>query len=166
VCARPNGGCGQSVLAAPVEAMVRDAVLAALADVEAREAMRAADTALDEQRAKLHAELRDLDADMAENEAKLGRLRPGQRRATVEANLRSQEAREAEVLRLLEELGPAAAPAPPLPPITAEQWEKDATAKAKAAYVRELGLRVTIVPPTRPQGSSRLGFDAGRVRIT
>jgi DNA invertase Pin-like site-specific DNA recombinase len=168
VCARPGKvpGCGQSITAAPVEAMVRDAVLAALADVEALEAARAADATLDEQRGKLHAELAALDADMAENEAKLDRLRPGQRRDAVQANLRSQEAREAEVLRLLDALGPAAALAPPLAPVTAEEWDRDTMPKAKAAYVRELRLRVTIGPPTRPQGSSRLPFDTGRVRIT
>jgi DNA invertase Pin-like site-specific DNA recombinase len=159
-------GCGQSVLAAPVEGMVRDRVLVLLADVEAREAMRAADTALDEQRAKLHAELRDLDADMAENEAKLGRLRAGQRRDAVQANLRSQEAREAEVLRLLDELGPAAAIAPPLPVMTAEDWEAPTTTVArKAAVIRRLGLHITIRPPTRAQGASRLPFDTGRVQI-
>ena len=71
ICALANGGCGQSVLAEPVEELVRDRVLEALADAERLEAMRAADATLDEQRAKLSGLLGDLDADMAETEAKL-----------------------------------------------------------------------------------------------
>ena len=55
ICAPANGGCGQSVLADPVEAIVRDRVLADLADVELRERARAADATLDAQRAKLAA---------------------------------------------------------------------------------------------------------------
>ena len=43
ICALANGGCGQSVLAEPVEEMVRDEVLEDLADAERLEAMRAAD---------------------------------------------------------------------------------------------------------------------------
>ena len=43
ICAVANGGCGQSVLAEPVEELVRDKVLEALADAERLEAMRAAD---------------------------------------------------------------------------------------------------------------------------
>jgi DNA invertase Pin-like site-specific DNA recombinase len=170
VCARPGKvpGCGQSVSAAPVEAMVRDRVLKLLADVERRERIRAADTALDEQRGKLHAELSDLIADMAEAEERRAAIPRSQaaRREVIDRDLRAKETRCAAIERQLAELGPAAAPAPPLDPVTAEEWDRDTLPKAKAAYVRELRLRVTIGPPARPQGSSRGPFDTGRVRIT
>jgi hypothetical protein len=169
VCARPGKvpGCGQSVLAAGVEAMVRDRVVAELADVEAREAARAADATLDEQRAKLRGALAGLVADMAEAEERRAAIPHSQaaRRAVIDRDLRTKDAQHAAMERQLEELGPAAAPAPPLDPITAEQWELDTPADRKRAYIRELGLRVTIVPPTRPQGASRAPFDTGRVRI-
>jgi DNA invertase Pin-like site-specific DNA recombinase len=42
MCPPPVGGCGQSVLAGPVEVIVRDRVLADLGDVAVREAMAAA----------------------------------------------------------------------------------------------------------------------------
>ena len=70
-------------------------VLAELADAERLEAMRAADATLDEQRAKLRSLLDDLDADMAETEAKLRDIPRGQtrRREQVERNLASMAAR-------------------------------------------------------------------------
>jgi DNA invertase Pin-like site-specific DNA recombinase len=168
VCAPANGGCGQSVLAAPVEAIVRDKVLAALADAQALEAMRAADVWLDAQREKLAGVLADLDADMAETEAKraaaprsMTRLR-GQ----YDRNLASMAARYEAAERELAGLGPASAPAPPLPVMTAEDWDAPTTTAArKAAVIRRLGLRVTILPGTRRQGASRLPFDAGRVDV-
>lgn len=167
VCAPANGGCGQSVLADPVEAIVRDRVVADLADVEALEAARAADATLDAQRAKLRGLLDDLDADMAETEAKrmetpraMTRLRDQHDR-----NLATLAARYQAAERELDGLGPAAAPAPPLISATAEDWA-DTPAAEQAAIIRQLDLRITIVPGTRPQGASRLPFDAGRVQIT
>jgi hypothetical protein len=167
ICPPANGGCGRSVLAAPVEAIVRDRVLAELADAERLERIRAADATLDAQREKLTRLLADLDADMAETEAKRASTpRSATRlRDQHDRNLATLAARYQATERELDELGPAAAPAPPLPPITAEQWEKDTPAAAKAAYIRRLGLRVTILPPTRAQGASRLPFDIGRVKI-
>ena len=116
ICAPANGGCGQSVLADPVEVIVRDRVLAELADVELREAARAADATLDAQRAKLHDLLGDLDADMAETEAKL-RDTPRsmtRRREQIGRNLATMETRYEAARRELDGLGPAAAPAPPI----------------------------------------------------
>jgi site-specific DNA recombinase len=167
VCAPANGGCGQSVLARPVEERVRDAALAALADVEALEAMRAADATLDAERGKLAGLLDDLDADLADTEAKL-RDTPRsmtRRREQLDRNLVTLTARFGAVERELAELGPASAPAPPLPPMTAAKWEITVAAE-QAAIIRRLGLRITIVPPTRAQGASRLPFEDGRVQIT
>jgi hypothetical protein len=169
VCAPANGGCGQSVLAAPAEAIVRDKVLAALADAQALEAMRAADVWLDAQREKLAGVLADLDADMAETEAKraaaprsMTRLR-GQ----YDRNLASMAARYEAAERELAGLGSASAPAEPLPVMTAEDWDAPTTTAArKAAVIRRLDGRVTILPGTRPRGASRLPFDAGRVVVT
>jgi DNA invertase Pin-like site-specific DNA recombinase len=167
VCAVANGGCGQSVLADPVETIVRDRVLADLADAERLEAMRIADVFVDERRGKLRGLLDDLDADLAEIESK--------RLATPRAmtRLREQYDRSAATIRVryestereLDDLGPASAPAEPIAPITAEQWDNDMPAAGQAATIRRLGLRIAIVPPTRAQGASRLPFDTGRVQI-
>ncbi|MGH3162571.1 MAG: hypothetical protein ACRDOC_11840, partial [Streptosporangiaceae bacterium] len=122
---------------------------------------------LDAQRAKLRGLLDDLDADMAETEAKrmetpraMTRLRDQHDR-----NLATLAARYQAAERELDGLGPAAAPAPPLISATAEDWA-DTPAAEQAAIIRQLDLRITIVPGTRPQGASRLPFDAGRVQIT
>lgn len=171
ICAKPGKvpGCGMSVLAEPAEALVRDEVLAELADVEMRERARAADAALDRKRAELNAVLDDLDADMAETEKKLSAVPRSQarRRDQIQKNLDTMTARYARTERELEDLGPVTAPAPLLPAVTAAEWDDpDVTPAAdKAAYIRQLGLRITILPPTRKQGSSRLGFDTARVRI-
>ena len=170
ICAVANGGCGQSVLAEPVEELVRDKVLEALADAERLEAMRAADAWLDDQRAKLTGLLADLDADMAETEAKLRDIPRAmtRRREQVERNLAAMEARYEATQRELDGLGPAAAQAPPLPAITAEEWDDPEVTPAadKAAVIRRLGLAVTILPGTRRQGASRLPFEDGRVQIS
>ena len=170
ICAVANGGCGQSVLADPVEELVRDGVLEALADAERLEAMRAADAWLDTQRAKLTGLLADLDADMAETEAKLRDIPRAmiRRREQVSRNLAAMEARYEATQRELDALGPAAAQAPPLPAITAEEWDDPEVTPAadKAAVIRRLGLAVTIMPPARRQGASRLPFDDGRVQIS
>ena len=169
ICAPANGGCGQSVLAGPVEAIVRDRVLAAWASEAEREAMAEADTALDEKRAKLRGLLDDLDADLADTEAKLREIPRGQarRREQVARNLASMETRYEAAERELGELG-ADSPAPELPEVvTALEWDDAEVTPAaeKAAIIRRLGLAVTIVPGTRRQGASRLPFDAARVQI-
>ena len=168
VCAPSVGGCGQSITATPTEEYVRDKVLAALDDAGRLERMRAADAWLDGQRAKLRGVLADLDADMAETEAKRDAVPRSQarRREQLDRNLASMEGRYAAAEAELAGLGAAAAPAEPLPVITADQWERDTTAAEQAAYVRRLGLRITILPPTRPQGSSRAGFDTARVQVS
>lgn len=170
ICARPNGGCGQSVLAAPVEAMVRDEVLRRWADEAEREAMRAADTAHDELRAKLRGQMADLVADMAEAEERRAAIPHGQaaRRAVIDRDLRTKDAQYAAIERRLEELGPVAGPAPELPEVvTPHEWDDPEVTPAaeQAAIIRRLGVRVTILPGTRAQGASRLPFDTGRVRI-
>jgi DNA invertase Pin-like site-specific DNA recombinase len=168
ICAPANGGCGQSVLAAPVEERVRDRVVAELDDAGRLDRMRAADAWLDEQRAKLRGLLDDLDLDMAETEAKRDAVPRSQarRREQLDRNLASMEARYEAAQRELGELGPAAAPVPELAPVTAEQWDHDTPAAEQAATIRRLGLRITIMPPARAQGASRLPFDDTRVQIT
>jgi DNA invertase Pin-like site-specific DNA recombinase len=169
ICAPANGGCGQSVLADPVEAIVRNRVLADWADEAEREAMREADATLDGQREKLRGVLADLDADMAETEAKLETVPRSmtRRREAIGRNLASMTARYQATERELEGLGPVDAPAPELPDVvTAEEWDHDTPAAEKAAIIRRLGLRITITPSARKQGASRLPFDTGRVQIT
>jgi site-specific DNA recombinase len=167
ICAPANGGCGQSVLAEPVEAIVRDKVVAVLADVETLERARAADATLDAQRAKLRGLLEDLDLDMAETEAKraatprsMTRLRDQHDR-----NLASMAARYEAAERELDGLGPAAAPAPELDPVTADEWDNDIPPADQASTIRQLGLRIEILPGTRRQGASRLPFEEERVQI-
>lgn len=172
VCAVPGKvrGCGMSVLAEPVEAMVRDAVLAAWADEAMREAMREADTALDDQRAKLRGLLADLDADMADTEAKHAATprSMARRREQIERNLASMTARYEAAERELGELGEATA-RPQLPELlSAREWDdpRITTPADRAVVIRQLGLTVKVLPATRAQGSSRLPFDAARVQIT
>jgi hypothetical protein len=169
ICAVPGAvrGCGQSVLAAPVEAMVRDRVVALSHDAAALEAMRAADATLDAQREKLTGLLADLDADMDETEAKRAQApRSAARlRARYDRNLASMAARYEATERELDALGPVSEPAPAVPPVTAEDWDDPEVTPAdeQAAIIRRLGLPITIKPATRRQGASRLPFDAGRV---
>ncbi len=168
ICAPANGGCGQSVLADPVEAKVRDWVVDDLADVEARERARAADATLDAQRAKLRGLLADLDADMAETEAKRAATPRSMTRLRdqYDRNLATMAARYEAAELELDELGPAAAPAPELEPVTAEVWDEDIPPADKASVIRQLGLRIEIRPGTRRQGASRLPFEEERVKIT
>ncbi len=166
ICAPANGGCGQSVLADPVEVIVRDKVLEALADVDALERMREADATLDAQRAKLVALLEDLDADAAEIEAKWRNTPRGMTRLRdqYDRDLAVTRGRYEATQRELGELGPASAPAPPMLSVRAEDWA-DTPAAEQAAIIRRLGLRITIMPGTRRQGASRLPFEDGRVQI-
>jgi DNA invertase Pin-like site-specific DNA recombinase len=168
ICAPVNGGCGQSVLAGPVEEMVRDRVVADLADVEALERARAADATLDAQRAKLRGLLDDLDADMAETEDKRAEVpRSATRlRARYDRNLETMKARFEAAEQELDGLGRASVPTPPLDPVTAEEWDQDIPAADQASTIRQLGLRIEIRPGTRRQGASRLPFDKERVKIT
>jgi DNA invertase Pin-like site-specific DNA recombinase len=170
ICAPANGGCGQSVIAGPVEAMVRDKALAALADTARLEAMRAADATLDAQRGKLASLMADLDTDMTGIEAKLYSIPPSQaqRRAGLERTLAGLDARHQAAGRELASLGPASVPPPPLDAVSAEEWDDPEVTPAaeKADTIRWLGLHVMIMPSTRKQGASRLPFDTGRVSIT
>ena len=168
ICSPANGGCGQSVLAEPVEAIVRDRVVGDLADVEALERARAADATLDAQRVKLRGLLDDLDLDMAETEAKrLATPRSATRlRDQHERNLASMAARYEAAERELDGLGPVSAPAPELDPVTAEDWDEFIPAADKASTIRQLRLRIEIRPGTRKQGASRLPFEEERVKIT
>jgi hypothetical protein len=132
--------------------------------------MHEADAALDTQRAELRAVLRDLDLDLAETEGKLGSIPRGQaqRRAAVQRNLDSMTARYEAADAKLAELGEASA-RPDLPElVTAEEWDDGEITPpaAKRAVIENLGLRVTILPVIRAQGSSRLPFDERRVQIT
>ena len=132
--------------------------------------MRLADATLDRHRAGLRRLLDDLDADMAETEAKLAATPRSmtRRREQQERNLATLAARYQAAERELGELGPAALPAPPLEPVTAAEWDDPEVTPAtvKAEIIRRLGLRITIVPGTRRRGSSRLPFDTARVQIT
>ena len=88
-------------------------------------------------------------------------------RDQYDRNLASMRARYEAAERELDGLGPASAAAPPLSPVTAEEWEDAEVTPAaeQAATIRQLGLRITILPGTRRQGASRLPFDTGRVQI-
>jgi hypothetical protein len=106
---------------------------------------------------------------MAETEAKRAATpRSAARlRDQHDRNLATLAARYEATERELDGLGPAAAPAPPLPAVTAEEWDDPEVTPAaeQAAIIRRLGLRITIRPSDRAQGASRLPFDTARVSI-
>jgi hypothetical protein len=164
ICPPAVGGCGMSLLARPVEVIVRDRVLADLGDAAAREAMRVADDWLDEQRAKLRKVLDDLDADLAETERKRAETPRSMVRVLGQytRNRASMMLRYEITERELEELGPASAPQEPLPALTAEEWELDTTPQEQQAIIRRLHLRITVLPSAR-RGRA---FDRSRVKIT
>src|SRR5215831_4973300 len=167
ICAPHNGGCGMSVTAGPVEALVRDEVLRVWGDQATREAMARADTALDEQRAQLQATLQALDADLAATEARLGRipLEQTRRREAVEANLASMAARWDVAKAALDELGPASRRAELPEVLTPAEWDSPRQSPAdRVQVIRDLHLRFTVMPSTRPQGTR--GFDPARVQVS
>jgi DNA invertase Pin-like site-specific DNA recombinase len=166
ICAKPNGGCGQSIMAEPVEEMVREAVVRASHDADAQDAMREADRFLDERRAKLTRELEDLDDDAARIEAKQQQTPRSMTRlhAQYDRHLATTIARHEATERELAALGTVRALGEPLPPMSAETW-KDTPPTEQAVYIRQLGLRITIMPSERKPGLSRLPFEATRVRI-
>jgi site-specific DNA recombinase len=167
ICALAGGGCGQSILAEPVEAMVADEVARVSADTNAREAMRAARRYRDEQRDKLERKLKDLDDDMAESEIKRRRTDRGTRmRAEIDNTIANLTARREAAKRDLDALGETPAPQGSVPPLTAEEFRRNLPAAEQEVYIRELGGRITIVPSKRKPGSSRLPFDTARVSIT
>ena len=55
-------------------------------------------------------------------------------RDQYDRNLASMAARYEAAERELDGLGPVSAPAPPLPAMTAEEWDKDTPAAEQAAY--------------------------------
>ena len=163
-------GCGMTVAAELVEAIVRDRVVAKANDPDVRADIDNADTALDEERAKLAELLDALDRDIAATEAKAARLpyNMTRTRAQYERNVANMLARFEEADRKLRELGDTSRRAPRVPPVTAEDWDNPQvlTPAERAEYIRRLSLHVTILPSKRPQGASRRPFEDWRVEIT
>ena len=171
VCQRRGSvpGCGMTIAAEPVEAIVRDRVVAKANDPDVRADIDNADTALDEERAKLAELLDALDQDIAETEAKAARVpyNMTRTRAQYERNVDNMLARFEEADRKLRELGDTSRHAPRVPPVTAEEWDnpQGLMPAERAEYLRRLDLRVTILPSTHPQGASRRQFQDWRVDI-
>jgi site-specific DNA recombinase len=171
ICQRRGAvpGCGMTIAAEPVEAIVRDKVVALVNDPDLQADMQGADTVLDEERAKLAELLDALDRDIAATEAKAAAVPYNltRTRAQYERNVANMLARFEEADRKLKDLGETARRAPRVPPVTAEDWDDPlALAPAeRAEYIRRLALRVTILPPKRPQGASRRPFEDWRVNI-
>ena len=171
ICQRRGAapGCGMTIAAEPVEARVRDGVIARANDPGIRADIQNADTALDEERAELLKLLDEIDTDIAETEVKKARLPYTMTRARAQAdrNIDTMTARYVDVEGRLTELGESRR-APMLPQITAEEWDhpQAMTPAERADCIRRLGLRVTILPPKRAHGVSRRGFEDERVVIT
>jgi site-specific DNA recombinase len=171
ICQRRGSvpGCGMTIAAEPVEAIVRDRVVAKANDPDVRADMDNADTALDDERAKLAELLDALDRDIAATEAKAARVpyNMTRTRAQYERNVTNMLARFEEADRKLTELGDTSRRASRVPPVTAEEWDnpQGLTPAERAEYIRRLGLRVTILPSTQPQGASRRQFQDWRVDI-
>jgi site-specific DNA recombinase len=163
-------GCGMTVAAEPVEAIVCDKVVARANDPESRADMENADAVLDEERARLAEYLDALDRDIAATEAKAARVpySATRTRAQYERNVATMLARFEEAERKLTELGDVSRRAPRVPLITAEDWGNPQvmTPAERAEYIRRLGLRVTVLPSKRPQGASRRPFEDWRVVVT
>ena len=170
ICHRPGTprGCGMEVAAAPVEARVRDEVIAGANDPDLQADMAGADAVLDEERAALADLLDALDRDIAATEAKAAKVpyNMTRTRTQYERNVATMLARFEEADRKLKELGDASRRVPRVPPLTAEEWDNDLTPAERAEYIRRLGLRVTILPSKYPRGASRRPFEDWRVVIT
>jgi DNA invertase Pin-like site-specific DNA recombinase len=160
-----GGGCGKSISAAPVEAIIREWVVDTSNDPDVQAKMRAADTALDKEREELAALLDGLDADIAEAEAKRAWLPRSQTRTRAfdDRNIANMQARYEDAERMLAELGETSRRAPRVPPITAEKWDHPQvyTPADRADIIRRLGKRVSILP--NPQGRPSRPFDPERV---
>ena len=163
-------GCGMTIAAEPVEAIVRDEVIRLANDPDLQAEMQHADTALGEEKAALAELLDALDRDIAETEAKAARVpySATRTRAQYERNVATMLARFEEAERKLTELGEISRHGPRVPPITAEEWDDPhgLTPAERAEYIRRLGRVVTVLPSKRPQGASRRPFEDWRVVIT
>lgn len=160
-------GCGMTVSALPVEAIIRDHVIARASNRRRQQAMAAADSALDEQREELAALLEALDADIADTAAKLVKYpRGSRRRRQLEDNIGHWETRLHEAEEKLAELGEPGRRAPRVAPVTAEEWDhpEDMTPAERAEIIRRLGLRFSIKPDPRGRGKWRK-FDPSRVVV-
>jgi hypothetical protein len=158
-----------TIAAEPVEAIVRDKVVAITNDPDLQAAKQNADTALDEERAKLAELLDALDRDIAATEAKAAKVpyNMTRTRAQYERNVTNMLARYEQADRKLRELGETFRRASRVPPVSAEDWDdrQALMPSERAEYIRRLGLRVTILPSERPQGASRRPFETWRVDI-
>lgn len=170
VCQRRGAvpGCGMTVSASPVDAIVRDAVLARAANPGTQVAMAAADSQLDEERDRLERLLADLDQDIAETEAKAARVPRSQTRtrAQYERNVEHMQKRYRDAEEKLAGLGKPSRRKPKVDPVPAEEWDHpEAMMPAeRAEYIRRLGLRISIKPDLRGRGKWRI-FDPSRVVI-
>jgi DNA invertase Pin-like site-specific DNA recombinase len=163
-------GCGMTIAAEPVEAIVRDEVIRLANDPDLQAEMQHADTAVSEERAALAELLDALDRDLAATEAKAARVpyTATRARTQIERNVETILARFEETERKLTELGEVSRHGLRVPPITAEEWDDPhgLTPAERAEYIRRLGRVVTILPSKRPQGASRRPFEEWRVVVT
>ena len=177
-CPEHNGGCGMSVRAADVEAMVRDAVIERSANPRLRAEIADKDHALDlareglrQQFADAAAEVDRLDEEDAALEVRRANQTPPLRerayRATKDEYARLIAKAEARVRELTAELQKTpAVDEGDVPAITAEEWEKMGRAGKQRDVVRRLHLRVTVYPaPPRLPGAKINAFDPRRVVI-
>lgn len=170
VCQRRGAipGCGMTVSAPAVDAIVRDKIVVLANDPGKQKAMAAADSYLDEKREKLAGLLEDLDRDIAETEAKAARVPRSQTRtrAQYERNVAHMQTRYDDAEEKLAELGETSKRAPSVPPVSAEEWDhpQDTTPAERAEIIRRLGLRISIKPDPRGRGKWRQ-FDPSRVVI-
>jgi DNA invertase Pin-like site-specific DNA recombinase len=177
-CPDHNGGCGMSVRAADVEAMVKDAVLKRSANPKVRADIDEEDRALDlareglrEQLAAAAAEVDRLDEEDAALEVRRANQTPPLRerayRDTKNEYVRLIARAEARVRELTAELGKTPAGGEgDVPALTAEEWEEMGRAGRQRDLVRRLHLRVTVYP-ARPRlpGAKINAFDPRRIVI-
>lgn len=174
VCPQSAGGCGMSVRAADVEAIVRAAVIERAVDPRIRAEVAKTDRALDLAREELRrqlaaaeAEVRRLDEQLSAVEVRhlTGDVRERayhDMKKTLDNLIAKAEARRRE---LLAELGDAPGGDGDVPALTTEEWDA-MTGEEQRDMVRRLRLRVTVYPPPpRLPGARSNAFDPRRIVI-
>ena len=158
-CSLTNGGCGLTVLAEPVEELVKQRVLADLNDPELAAELSAEASALGGVRAAAQAEVERLDGMLADLEVK---------RVAGQIRVHAYEAAKGHLDKLvgaaettLREVG-APAPAGALPAVTEREWDA-MTAAEKRTLISRLHLEVSVSPQL--PGAARNRFDPRRVQI-
>lgn len=162
ICAVSGGGCGSTVIAKPVEDMVKARVLADAADSDEMARIAAETRQLTTARDEASAEVDRLDGLLADLEVR--RVNEVIREAAYEASKTALDKRMSKALARLAEAEKATAGTGDgeVPPLTGEEYDH-MTAEEKRSVIRRLRLEITVLP--RPADAPKNAFDPRRVDI-